>query len=68
MLKIAIFYFDLARDVATAFFFYHISSNILDLIGIENRYKSVGELNFELLYVYLIVIVIIMTARILKAR
>ena len=59
LLKIVMFYFDVARDCAMLFFFYHLSYNILHLTGYETRYETVGEINFERLFYYLVLVVII---------
>ena len=57
--QIGIFYFDLVKDGAALYFFYHLSYNILFLTGAETRYASVGEINFERLFYYLTSVVII---------
>ena len=50
IIRIGVFYFDLVKDFAALFFFYHLSYNILFLTGYETRYVSVGEINFERLF------------------
>ena len=57
--KIGVFYFDIVKDGAALYFFYHLSYNILFLTGYETRYASVGEINFERLFYYLSAVVII---------
>ena len=52
------YYLDVTKDIATTCFFLHIYKNILKEIHIETRYVSVGQLNFERLFIYHLVIII----------
>ena len=52
------YYLDVTKDIATTCFFFHIYKNILKEIHIETRYVSVGQLNFERLFIYHLVIII----------